>query len=1004
MNQQSSRSHCIFTLKVQAKRKVGDGSVLEVSGKLHCVDLAGSECAKSADLDDDQQASRERERMNINRSLLTLGRVVSMLKEQSQGNNNNKTANKHMRIPYRDSKLTRILQESLGGRCKTCLIATVSPSVSAIEESMSTLNYAQTANGIINKPIISSLMMTTDGSSAALTGVKNSSGGETGTIEHWHEMEVRLQYMQSQVEEAQQALARKHLQQQELTERAEAAEAAQVAAVTELEEVQQEKVVLEQEIEHHIFENEQIKNKLVLTEHTLKETLTILKATRETEQKLTREAQELLALLRKSTQDGDDMHAKLLCSHQDDVARKQATKAFHATLLALLSKTTDALHVIVTTNKDQNAALKDSTIEHVNSQQAQIQMMTQMVQAFSTTIAEAATSLNRLVDDDVVKSVATYSASVANKGQTLQTSNSNHRAHVIPSCGSLREALLKARNLLESKEREYHESSTIVLGSLGAHAEESKNLLSAMMSSVNEAMTQGRKERKESYEALVALVHKWTSTGATGARCIGEASVVEGNTVKALFDLLEMESSRHVEVQRLLGDQSAFLNEQTAKHLSQLQLQNKNMVVQRQAFVESEQRAKALCSTVMANILSGVQELVKNEISSISEYHQRSTGHFVHTNDGLATSNREIVASFTAAFKQLESNTTKLQSHATELRSKDDSTCQGLLKTHQSLMRIRDDSTQLEQSAQESFELISHHMVDAEEKDQLRIGVLNNSIAQQNKELGDHLHRNVSEQIVPRVKDLSGSVTEIVAFTKSDVIDITSTRLHDDVEARIVTALNMSDQLVGEILHESAQYEQSVKTFATAHTGMVDSLMKASNDRVDESRAAFVAQSTSCEEFKAHLLGKCESNETALAKQIGQESIRTSNAKQSLDVFAQTVIQVDREPDAVDARNVVAFKDELSSTPPDHIILESLALKPDVVSEVSQDTSFDSIATEHKDVGNQRATIPSSMVLPLGEKTNVVRPSAREDPGQVSKRRTTSIQDMASTKRVRTGR
>lgn len=98
MNKQSSRSHCIFTMKIEAKQKLEDGGVLEVGGKLHCVDLAGSECAKSADLEkgNDSQVSRERERKNINRSLLTLGRVVSMLKEQSQSRK--KT---NVRIPYR---------------------------------------------------------------------------------------------------------------------------------------------------------------------------------------------------------------------------------------------------------------------------------------------------------------------------------------------------------------------------------------------------------------------------------------------------------------------------------------------------------------------------------------------------------------------------------------------------------------------------------------------------------------------------------------------------------------------------------------------------------------------------------------------------------------------------------------------------------------------------------------------------------------------------------------
>ena len=128
MNKQSSRSHCVFTMCVTSQQLLTDGSRLECAGKLHMVDLAGSECAKSAGftgLGLDLDANRERERKNINQSLLTLGRVITLLKNGGKA--------KGERIPYRDSKLTRLLQESLGGRCKTCVIATVSPSAMSAE-------------------------------------------------------------------------------------------------------------------------------------------------------------------------------------------------------------------------------------------------------------------------------------------------------------------------------------------------------------------------------------------------------------------------------------------------------------------------------------------------------------------------------------------------------------------------------------------------------------------------------------------------------------------------------------------------------------------------------------------------------------------------------------------------------------------------------------------------------------------------------------------------------
>ena len=252
MNKHSSRSHCIFTLRVNAKATVveGNGAMgkIDFTGKLHMVDLAGSECAKTASMDrpTGEDAARERERMNINRSLLTLGRVIQMLKERSEGG-------KRVRIPYRDSKLTRILQESLGGRCKTVVIATLSPSVTAIEESISTLNYAQSANGIVNKPVSSSFMAV-GGMPISTAGSSGDSGqdGSGLSVEHWQEMECRLEYMKAQVEEAQGALARKHLQQQELVERAEKAESEKVEIENKLNVANQQilsvKKVLKEEV------------------------------------------------------------------------------------------------------------------------------------------------------------------------------------------------------------------------------------------------------------------------------------------------------------------------------------------------------------------------------------------------------------------------------------------------------------------------------------------------------------------------------------------------------------------------------------------------------------------------------------------------------------------------------------------------------------------------------------------------------------------------------------
>lgn len=137
LNVQSSRSHTIFSILVHIREFNADGEEVLKVGKLNLVDLAGSENINKAG---NERGIRTRESANINQSLLTLGRVITALVERTP------------HIPYRESKLTRLLQESLGGRTKTSIIATVSPG--DLEETLSTLEYAHRAKNILNKPEI----------------------------------------------------------------------------------------------------------------------------------------------------------------------------------------------------------------------------------------------------------------------------------------------------------------------------------------------------------------------------------------------------------------------------------------------------------------------------------------------------------------------------------------------------------------------------------------------------------------------------------------------------------------------------------------------------------------------------------------------------------------------------------------------------------------------------------------------------------------------------------
>ncbi|KAL0642680.1 hypothetical protein Bca4012_040970 [Brassica carinata] len=154
MNNQSSRSHAIFTITVEQMRKINtdspengtcNGSLKEeyLCAKLHLVDLAGSERAKRTGSD----GMRFKEGVHINKGLLALGNVISALGDEKKRKDG-------AHVPYRDSKLTRLLQDSLGGNSRTVMIACISPADINAEETLNTLKYANRARNIRNKPVV----------------------------------------------------------------------------------------------------------------------------------------------------------------------------------------------------------------------------------------------------------------------------------------------------------------------------------------------------------------------------------------------------------------------------------------------------------------------------------------------------------------------------------------------------------------------------------------------------------------------------------------------------------------------------------------------------------------------------------------------------------------------------------------------------------------------------------------------------------------------------------
>uniref|UniRef100_A0A7M5WW18 Kinesin-like protein n=1 Tax=Clytia hemisphaerica TaxID=252671 RepID=A0A7M5WW18_9CNID len=143
MNEQSSRSHCIFTVKLE-QYQFGEEQGMEgkcLCSSLHFVDLAGSERAHRTG----NQGTRFKESVSINTGLLALGNVISALTD---------TKRKKRHVPYRESKLTRLLKNSLGGNSRTVMITCLSPTDADLDEVINSVSYASRAQKIFNQPVV----------------------------------------------------------------------------------------------------------------------------------------------------------------------------------------------------------------------------------------------------------------------------------------------------------------------------------------------------------------------------------------------------------------------------------------------------------------------------------------------------------------------------------------------------------------------------------------------------------------------------------------------------------------------------------------------------------------------------------------------------------------------------------------------------------------------------------------------------------------------------------
>lgn len=917
MNKQSSRSHCLFTLRVEAKRRLEDGALFETRGKLHMVDLAGSECAKSANLENDsggQQAARERERRNINTSLLTLGRVVALLKEQST-----KSKPGNVRIPYRDSKLTRILQQALGGNSKTVIVATLSPSVTAIEESVSTLNYAQAAHGIINKPVSASYLSEATKSSAILSGMQCPTSGPQ-SLEQWKEMEIRLEYMKCQVEEAKAALARKHLQQQEIIDRAEKAEAEYAVLEDQLTLVQKKADQLKDQLTLSEEKRMATEKDLKHTRDLLDRTTLVLNATQQTEVKLTDEALALLEALKRSVANGDQLYEVILANKEADLKRQEAAKHFNSSVAVLLTDVKQALNAL----SEEGSAFQCKSTELVTTNASKekqfLEDAKEVLRNAVTSVETAVNTLKSNINDGIAPTVDIIAkdtdAGVGNIWTVLESSEKV----LMSNFDSTRAQLAEMGNRLTELELSHTKAADETIAKLGNGIAASKESVGRLVSSTCSALEQARANREKIRDVTRETIEQWKRAMIESGDLVHKQSSEHKTKVEETEAMITAEMKRHENIESGLVQQGQLLESSQSVSEASHQAQKELLVQTKETMESTNTKQKELLSCFVQRLMKDVESLVQNQVSEVLQVVTDGHSSFLENTSSLMSNHEDITSSTIATLVKARELRSNVQQEAMVAKQNDEVLISRLRDTKSVLggieTAVRDNQEQASKFAADTLQNIKEsediESADSKAREDLAAG---------GEDLNNFLANSVHDEVVSRLSLQREAGNGLVSFTRSDVLQ--------PMTAAVAEMEKPRSEMMSALAKECSGLEESVES------GLIQIKEKASasaqvastlQDAVQSIESSFVETTA-----EPHSAGIVERETTLLehgaehadftTRRIGRAGDGSAKMASTVESFVKIDLSAFTEVEEAPAKEVITFSEQLSSTPGEKEIL-----------------------------------------------------------------------------------
>lgn len=848
------------------------------------------------------------------------------------------------------------------------------------------MNYAQAANGIVNKPVTTSYL---NAGSASMASSKSSVGrkNEAGAVEHWHEMECRLEYMKSQVEEAQQALARKHLQQQQLIEQVEKAEEARVKAEYQYDEAKQANTALRVEINEHVRQKECLTTELSNAQQVLKETNAVLEATQKTESSLTQEARLLIHALKQSIQDGQDLYRQLIVKRDEDVQRKDATNTFNNDLLSIVHDISKSIDAIGDQQKEFSQTVCKSTKLASEELQELVQGHQVLIDGLYHHVQATAAILRNNIEDGILPTMKSTSSTIQDHLKEVNNVWKKSEVEITDSCRQIQKKLDTSSNLMSELQTVHNNGYTEVLDLISAKIFETNTRLEKLVSSAAESLTRMRSERSESTETIRNLLADWRSSSNQQTGYIVEHASRQASQVVDGLETLNTGRKRLDEIDNHLSSQHTFVKEQEVQHLDSVRNQSELLLSQRQEFDVSQQKNKEFCEQFMSNVMAGLQDVLNDQMASMLAKNKETYETFISGNEALMKGNvgvhgsaKDILSTIAKTNRDLNNNFVAVKETESKLESV-------LNDTHGVLEGINECGVKHASMVEENADGATKMILEAEESDGNRFDQLYQGIESDSTACGAFMSTEVQDSVKKSIHGLKKSSDSAFSYVKADVIESSKNGIASSVEQPFGTLFLDSTKILNSINQDLRQGEEKIREQGQVHCQLVESMDAHVDSELTKSRSLLGKELDVVEQRDAAFNSTLGKQENVLMGNLSKIERQMQTCENTVDSYAHDVIKINIVPSEIAKQSIPQFSEDLSSTPAQSEIIKTLYKENEDPVERTTDVSDDVYKESNADSDEAERT--SSSPLAVLQETNQNETKAEKSQEALKRQMTT---------------